>query len=317
MSKPFKTKDAALSFLVGQLDAFDPKFHEPLFEVSWGRDVDLRTDVDFGNESASFLRSNFSGGGTLTSSGLPWISAETTAIQGVTLNGERTVLPVRPLAREISFSSIELARASKLGQNLETMKMNALNNLYQLNTDQMVYIGAAEVGATGLVNSPLVTVTAVPNGVGGSPLWANKTPAEILADVNAAITTTWAATGYSVMPRRILLPPAKLAYLSSQLISTAGSASILKFLKDNAISNEVNGQPMEFFPCKWLTGRGTSGTDRMVVYTKAEDRVRFPLVPIRRETAYYQGIKFVAPYIWAYGSMELIYPETMQYIDGI
>ena len=46
----------------------------------------------------------------------------------------------------------------------------------------------------------------------------------------------------------------------------------------------------------------------MVAYTNDESRVRFPMVPVRRETAYYQGIRFTAPYLWAFGQMEIVYP---------
>ena len=55
----------------------------------------------------------------------------------------------------------------------------------------------------------------------------------------------------------------------------------------------------------------------MCVYTNDLSRVRFPMVPIRRETAYYQGIRFVAPYLWAFGQVEVVYPETLGYADGI
>jgi hypothetical protein len=41
------------------------------------------------------------------------------------------------------------------------------------------------------------------------------------------------------------------------------------------------------------------------------------MVPIRRETAYYQGIRFIAPYLWLFGEMEFVYPETVLYADGI
>jgi hypothetical protein len=55
----------------------------------------------------------------------------------------------------------------------------------------------------------------------------------------------------------------------------------------------------------------------MLAYTNEENRVRFPMVPIRRETAYYEGIRFIAPYLWAFGQMEFVYPETLQYADGL
>lgn len=316
--RAFKTKDSALSYYVNQLDNLDKRLYEPLVSVSWGRDIKLRPGITMSNESTSFMRSSFAGAGTLAVGGnMPWISTETTAIPGVSINGERIVLPLRLLAREITFTSVELDRSQLLGQPIDSQKTDAMNILYQMNTDQMCYIGATEVGATGLLNSPLVTVDNVANGISGSPLWVNKTADEILADVNTLLKASWSASAFAVCPGKLLLPPAQFSYLTSQKVSSAGNVSILKFLKENSISLEINGTALDIQPVKWLTGAGVDDVDRMVVYTNTEDRVRFPMVPIRRETAYYQGIRFFAPYLWAFGELEVVYPETIRYGDGI
>ncbi len=277
------------------------------------------------NESTSFIRSAFAGAGTLsnpnaspsTGGNMPWLSAESTAIPGVSVNGERIVLPLRILGRELSYTSVELERSQLIGQPIDAQKMDAMNVLYQMNTDQMVYIGSAEVGAEGLLNSSLVTASAVANGVAGTKTWVTKTPDEMLADVNSLLTAAWSASAFAVCPDKLLLPPANFSYIASQKVSSAGNVSILKFLKENSISLNVNGRELDIQPVKWLTGRGVDGANRMVVYTNSEDRVRFPMVPVRRETAYYQGIRFTAPYIWAFGEMEFVYPETLRYADGI
>lgn len=322
--KPFKTRDSALSYFVNQLDNLDKQLHEPLVSVSWGRDIKLRPGITMSNESTSFIRSAFAAPGSLSNpttasngGNMPWISAETNAIPGVSINGERIVQPLRLLAREVSYTSPELERSQLIGQPIDAQKINALNILYQMNTDQMVYIGSTEVSAYGLLNSPLVTSGNVVNGISGSPLWTSKTPDEILADVNTLITSAWAASGYAVCPSELRLPPAQFSYISSQKVSSAGNVSILKFLKENCISLNVNGKELDIQPVKWLAGRGAGSTNRMVAYTNELDRVRFPMVPIRRETAYYQGIRFTAPYLYAFGEVEFVYPETVQYADGI
>lgn len=317
-SKRFKTRDSALAYYVNQLENLDKRLYEPLTSVSWGRDIKLRPGITMSNESTSFIRSAFAAAGTLSNVGnMPWISAETTAIPGVSINGQKIVLPLRLLAREISFTSVELERSQLTGQPIDAQKTDALNILYQMNTDQMVYIGSSDVGATGLVNSSQVVVDTVPNGFQGSPLWVNKTPDEILADVNTELSNAWSASAFAICPGKLLLPPVQFSYLASQKVSSAGNVSILKFLKENSISLQINGSELDIQPVKWLTGAGSSGADRMVVYTNSEDRVRFPMVPIRRETAYYQGIRFTAPYLWAFGEMEIVYPETLRYADGI
>lgn len=315
----FRTRDSALAYYVNQLENLDKRLYEPLTSVSWGRDIKLRPGITMSNESTSFIRSAFAATGTLNQTGnMSWISPETTAIPGVSVNGEKVVLPLRLLAREISYTSVELERSQLTGQPIDTQKMDAMNTIYQMNTDQMVYIGATEVGATGLVNSALVTnVAAVANGISGTPEWTTKTPDEMLADVNELLESVWSASAFAVCPNKLLLPPAQFSYLASQKVSSAGNISILKFLRENCISLEAGVGELDIKPVKWLTDRGVGPSDRMVAYTNAEDRVRFPMVPVRRETAYYSGIRFTAPYLWAFGEMEIVYPETIGYRDGI
>ena len=312
-----KTFDSTLAYFVNQLDNLDRKLYEPLYNVTWGRDINLRTGITMANESTSFIRSNIGGIGTQNAQGKPWISPNTTTLPGVSVNGERVVLPLRLLGQEISYTSVELERSQLIGQPIDTQKFDAMNIMYQMNTDEMVYVGDSDVGAKGLLNSSLVTSGAVANGTAGTPQWTTKTPDEILKDVNDMVTAAWQASGFAVCPDKVLLPPAQFAYISSQKVSNAGNVSILQFLEDNSIALRVNGRKLDIQPVKWLTGRGASGADRMVAYTNQEDKVRFPMVPIRRETPYYLGIKFNAPYIWAFGEVEFLYPETVIYRDGI
>lgn len=314
----FKTRDSALAYYVNQLENLDKRLYEPLTSISWGRDIKLRAGITMSNESTSFIRSAFAAAGTLDSVGnMPWISAETTAIPGVSINGQKIVLPLRLLAREVSYTSVELERSQLTGQPIDVQKLDALNILYQMNTDQMVYIGSTDVSATGLLNNAGVTVANVADNGSGSTLWLNKTPVQILNDVNTLLTATWLASAYAVCPGKLLLPPAQFAFLSSTLISSAGNQSILKFLLDNCITLQITGKPLDIQPVKWLTGAGVMGADRMVAYTNEERYVRYPMVPVRRETAYYQGIRYTAPYLWAFGEMEFPYLETIQYADGI
>lgn len=316
----FKTRDSSLAFFVNQLENLDRRLHLPLTSVTWGRDVKLRSGITMSDESTSFIQSTFAAPGTLNNSApgsLPWISPESTAIPGVSVDGTKLVQPLRPLAREISFTSLELERSQKLGMPIDAQKTDALNTLYQMNTDQMVNIGAAEVSATGLFNNAAVTVGNVATGAAASTLWINKTPDEILADVNALLESTWSAAAFAVCPAELRLPPFQYSLICSQKVSSAGNVSVLKFLEDNSISLKINGKALNVQPLKWLTGRGVGSSDRMCAYTNEENRVRFPMVPIRREVSYYQGIRFFAPYLWLFGVMEFVYPETVQYADGI
>ena len=307
-----RTQDSTLAYYVNQLDNFDQRLHQPLFNVSWGRDIKLRTGISMANESTSFTRSTFAGAGTQQASGKPWLSANANTIAGVDVNGERIITPLRLLGREISYTSVELERSQLLGTGIDTAKLEAMNNMYQMDTDEQVYIGDAFTGDKGLVNSSLVATGNVTGGV-----WSLATADVILQQVNEILTGSWTATGYSICPAELRIPPAQFGLITSKLVSSAGNVSIAKYVAENCIANAINGKPLNIQPLKWLVGRGAGGTDRMMAYTNAEDRVRFPMVPVRRETPYYQGIRFIAPYIWAFGAVEFVYPETVMYRDGI
>ncbi|MNN55698.1 hypothetical protein D3C81_1705880 [compost metagenome] len=169
------------------------------------------------------------------------------------------------------------------------------------------------IGVTGLVNA--TAVTNVSNAVTGS--WGTATPAQMLADLNEMLNSAWAAAAYAVCPDRVLIDPLNYGRLVSTLVSSAGNISILEFLRQNSLSNAINGRPLDIFPSKWLTGRGAAGANRMVAYTKDPHRVRFPLVPLQRTPLEYRDIRQLTTYFGRLGVVEVVYPETIAYRDGV
>jgi len=312
-----QTIDSSGVFLVGELERLDQRLHEPLAAVTWSRDIDLRTDVSIADEFSAFTNSAFASANGVPGSGKAWVGKDATNIVGVSVDIGKTTLPLPLWAMQLGWTIPELESAQKLGRPIDQQKFAAMNLKYQMDIDEQVYIGDTALGLTGLVNSPLVSVSNVVNGGGGSPLWANKTPTEILADVNTLLSNAWAASGYAVCPGKLLIDPVNYSRLVSTLVSSAGNISILEFLKVNSLCNSINGRPLDIQPLKWLTGRGVGGTNRMVAYSQAEDRVRFPLVPLQRTPLEYRDLRQLTTYFGRLGAVEFIYPETAAYADGM
>jgi hypothetical protein len=233
--------------------------------------------------------------------------------------------PLNLWGMELKYSIPELESAAKMGRPVDDQKYEGLKLKHQMDVDEQVYVGDASVGATGLVNNTAVTnVANVPNGAAASPRWALKTPDEILADVNELITSAWGASAWAVMPNRLLLPPAQFGFISTKTISAAGNISILKYLLENNVLNSSGQGRLEIQPAKWLIGAGAGGTlgttgtvDRMALYRKDKQYVRYPMTLLQRTPVQYQSIYHMTTYYCRLGSVEMVYPETVAYRDGI
>ena len=317
------TIDSTGAFLIGELERMDHTLHEPLVSVTWGRDIDLREDVTIADEASSFTNSAFAAAGSMNASGKNFVGKNSNAIAGIALDIGKTSQPLYLWAMEIGYTIPELMSAQQLGRPVDAQKLKGLQLKHQMDIDEMVYIGDTVVDKEGLVNSSSVTTGFVDAGAAGSTEWTTKTPDEILEDVNTLIQECWAAAGYQICPSKLLLPPSQFAYITSQKVSDAGNISILQFLEDNSISLKINGKALDIQPVKWLAGRGVAAgspeaaTDRMVCYTQDQDRVRYPLVPLQRTPLEYRSLYQLTTYFGRLGVLEVVYPETIRYSDGI
>lgn len=324
-----RTVDSTGAFMVGELERLDQTLHMPLAAVSWSRDIDLREDVSLADEFSSFTLTNFGSAGNLGAgnsimTGKAWIGKSTDQIGGVGVDTGKIASPLTPWGLELKYTVLELESAAKMGRPIDDQKYEALKLKHQMDTDEQVYVGDTNIGVTGLVNNALVTnVSNLPNGAGGSPKWNLKTPAEILADVNAVLISAWTASGFAVMPTHLLLPPVQFGYITSQVISSAGTVSILKYLLENNIVTASGKGTISIQPAKWLVGAGaggtlgTAGTDRMVAYTKRKDYVRYPMTMLQRTPIQYFSIYHASTYYCRLGVVEVVYPETFAYRDGL
>lgn len=313
-----RTIDGTGAFLISELERVNYKVNAPLVSYTWSRDVDLREDVTIADEIASFVNSTFAAPGGMNPTGKNWIGGDVNAIPGVALDLGKTAQPLHLWGMELSWTVVELEKAIKLGRPVDAQKMDAMNLKHQMDIDEQVYIGDSTLlNCYGLVNNPGSPVTNAPNGAAGSGTWASKTYTEVLADVNTLINATWAASGYKFAPNRLLLPPAQYGKLVSSLVGTSGTQSIIQFLRDNSLTNSINGSPLEIYPCKWLTGRGVGGLDRAVIYTKDPNTVVFPMTPLQRTPLEYKSIWQLVTYYGRLGQVEFHYDQTFGYLDGI
>lgn len=305
------TVDSSGVFLVGELERLDQQLHMPLADVTWSRDIDLRTDVSIADEKSSYTNSSFAQAQGIAGSNKAWINKESSAIVGVSLDIGKTLQPLELWAVQLSWTLPELASAQALGRPVDEQKYQAMLLKHEMDCDEQVYVGDTALGMNGLLNHSLLANTG--NAVTGQ--WGTATPAQILADVNSLLTSVWQTAAWAVIPNRLLITPTAMGILVSTLISSAGNISILDFLLKNNLSTQ-NGKKLEIYPTKWCIGTnngntlGVAATDSMFAYIKDPRRVRWPMVPLQRTPVEYRDLRQLTTYYGRLGAVEMVYNEV-------
>lgn len=331
-----RTVDSTGAFLNGELERLDLTLHEPLVSISYLRDIRLREDVTLADEVSSFTVSTYAASGGLGTGqtiggGKSWIAKNSTQIGRQSVDIAKITQPLIPWGEEVAYTVLELESAAKVGRPVDEQKYLAMKMKHQMDIDAQVYIGDVPSLVYGLINSnnrsgadAVLNVANVANGAQGSPLWTMKTPDEILQDFNEILTSAWAAAAWAVMPDSVLLPPEAYGYIATQKVSAAGNMSILTYVLENNITAKQGGAELSIKPLKWAKGAGVGGTlgisnghDRMTAYTNEKDRVRYPMTMLSKTALQYNGIWQAATYYGRLGQLEIVYPETIAYRDGL
>nr|DAZ13862.1 MAG TPA: major capsid protein [Caudoviricetes sp.] len=305
------TVDSSGAFLIHELERLDQTLNLPLTSQTWSRDILLREDVSIADEISSFTNTTFAAAGTPNANGKNWISPLATAIAGIKVDIEKKGFPLELWGMELGWTVIELNAAAQVGRPIDTQKYDGMQLKWNMDTDEQVYIGDAAKGAKGLLNLSQVTPT------NATKTWATSTADEIRASINQVLSNAWTRSAYSKVPEDLLIPPEQYSFLASTIVSSAGNQSLLTYLETNTIAYHQNGKPLSIRPVKWVKGRGVGSTDRMVAYTNDKKFVRFPMVPLQSVPIQYRGLYQLVTYYGKLGAVEPVYPETLNYMDGI
>lgn len=312
------TMDAAgiasgMAFLTSELEKRDPLIRKPLTSVTYPRDIVVKSGggwVDY--VSAQAVGYGITGG----SGGSPVQAGGSNGLPIVQANLEKGLYKAHTFAAALRVMWVDMQKANYIGRSLDQLLQDGMRMAYDKHMDQNVYTGMEEYGSTGLVNNPDVTETSVTGGT-----WAAKTKEQILADINSALTAVWAAAEYDedAMPNHILLPYEQYTYIMNTMVTDLATETILDYVLKNNVAAK-NGKSLYIGATRWCKGAGTGGADRMVVYVNHERFLQVEeLVPLARVMSQPNATEFC--YDTAYAAnlseVELFYPQTMQYFDGI
>jgi hypothetical protein len=232
---------------------------------------------------------------------------------------------VKMAAIGYGYDMEELAQAQMLGHNLNADKARYARFAAEQFIDQAALFGDVGANFTGLLNSPQVTTGPAAavgnlNGFTNSLLWVNKTPDQILADVNGMIAGIWITTNTVELADTLLLPLLDWQYISTTRLNDLSQVTILQWLRINNAYTAETGAELMIRPIRGLDTAGAGGTARMVAYWRDPSVVKMHIpMPYRFIGVPWQTrpLYFEIPGIFRIGGVDIRRPAAFRYMDGI
>lgn len=189
------------------------------------------------------------------------------------------------------YNYVELEHARMANVNLEARKALASRRGIDLKLNNIAWFGDADHGIVGFINNANIpTVTIPADGTGSSALFVDKTPDQIIRDMNSIINEISNNTNGVEMPDTVLMSPAVYDLLESTPKSQYSDRTILEFLRG------AHPEVTRWMKIGELNGAGTGGTDMVIVgvfrpeYIRQENPVRFDQLPVQ-----YRNLEYVVP----------------------
>lgn len=240
------------------------------------------------------------------------ISAYGNDLPRADITGKEYTAKVKSLGCSYGYNVQEIRSAAMAGKPLQARKANAAKRAILQKENNIAYFGDAATGLVGFLSNPNVTQTSVPNGVGASPLWSNKTPDEILLDLNGAANFIVESTNGVEIPNTLLLPLAQYNYIKSTPRSSQSDVTILQYFLNN------NGYIQTVEWVNELKGAGVNGVDVMVCYRRDPDVLTLEIPQdFEQFPEQEQGLEYIVPCHQRIGGVLIYYPMAVNIVSGI
>lgn len=309
------------AFLASELEKRDPMIRKPLTSFTYPRDIVIETGGGWVDYVSAMAVSYGMTGGAVNS---PVTAGGANGIPTVQASVDKGVYKAHVFAAALRVMFQDMQRSNYIGRSLDNLLQDGVRMAYDKHMDANVYVGLTDYGTTGLVNNPDAVETTVPNNgatSNASTKWTDKTPQQILDDINTALSAAWAANEYdeSAIPNHILIPYEQYNYILTTKVTELAAETIYDFLMKNNVARK-NGGDLFIGATRWCKGAGSSGTDRMVVYNNDRRFVKMDeLVPLNRIMSQpnVANVCYDTAYMANLSEVQIFYPTSITYWDGI
>lgn len=316
------TDAQALSFLTGQAYAINQRVYETRYpDFDYGRLIYVNSDGPEWAPGVVTYSSDMTGQAK-------WQSAYAKDVPLADVGQSSSLRSFQLAAIGYQFNIEEINTTMGFpGANLPDRRARAARLAYYQFMYNLTLEGDAEKGLGGLINYQGVNATTAPaDGTGGATVWVDangvgqKTPAQIVRDINIALQGVSFQTNHVTLADTLLLPPEALDYIAATPYSATTMETILSFVMRTNLYTLRSGRDLTIRTVPKLSTGDAAGTGgRLVAYRNDPNEVQLHLpMPHRFLEVYRDGpLNWAVPGIFRTGGVEIMSEESFRYLDGI
>jgi hypothetical protein len=313
------TQNTGFEIVLSNLEAFQKKFFDVLYTETFWRDVipeeSILTDIPEGAKSTSYGVRDYSGTGA-------FLGSRSQDVPTVDLSYRKeTLIPIfdAGIAGVITRSDMrtyQFAYGKKMNTELTAKMGKAADN----HIEGVVFYGDSSINFEGWLDTTGVEVIQAPVGGSGQRSWFEKTPLEILRDINLAMAQVRENTGEVFVPGGVYLPGEHYDHITTTPVGDNADKSIADYVKGNNIYTNRTGKELKIKSIPHLKEAGPLGVNRAVFQTEESPEENFGLpfpIPMRLLPPQIRGYELLFLGEYKFGSFYKPRPETAVYLDEI
>lgn len=299
--------DSESVFFAQQLEYVKSKtYDEKLANLYAAKLFPVSTEADPGAESISYESYGLVGLAKL-------ISGYADDLPRADIKGTKVTVNIFTIGTSYGYSTQDIRSAKMKGLPLSARKAVAARRANDTAVNKIAFKGDADKNIVGVLDNPNITRHVLKNdGTGSSTKWVDKTPEQVLRDLNDVVNGIVDLTNNVEIPDTIVLPIKQFNYISNTIVPETGGESILvNFKKNNQyIKNVVSAPEMK--------GAGSGGEDAMLVYRKDINAVSLEIpMAYTQHAPQARNLEFVVPCESRTAGVIVYYPLSMAIAVGI
>lgn len=294
-------------FLLRQLDYIKQQTYDIKYaELKARKLIPVSSEADPGAENIFYRQYDQSGIAKI-------ISNYADDLPDADVIGNEFSAKVKTLGSSYKYNIQEMRAAVYGNVPLEQRRANAARRAIAQKENTIAFFGDTNSGLVGMFNAPNVTSVTIPaTGTGSSTLWINKTPDQILLDMNTVANTVVSVSLGVENPDTMLLPLSQFNYVASTARSQYSDKTIMNyFLENNPYIKQI----------EWvneLATAGASGSARMYAYRRSPEVLTLEIPSdFEQLEMEIRNLVYKVPCIERIGGVLVYYPLALAYGDGI